>query len=151
MCNVPTEQEPHTPVQNPLVSYHYPRRFPPLSTDHHGSDYWPTKHKGQRCYPYHCRPRVFKGSLVSPVFYYNYWTRNSCPIPQEHLPLVWPPQKGHNRQRPSIHLSLRKRTSSQNRGPTEHLNGLPSPNRWTIRMKEPMDRTIPPYSHINGP
>src|SRR5258708_19134561 len=94
---------------------------------------------------------MLTSSPVSSMLYYDHRPRDSSPVPQKYLPLVRPPQESYNRQRPSIHLSLRKGVSRQDRGSTEHLDSLPPTNGQTIRTKEPMDRAIPSYSHIYSP
>src|SRR5258707_2854937 len=151
MCNMSTEQKPYTLTTSPSLSYHYPRRLPSIPTNRHGSDHRSTQDKRKRHHPYYCQSWVLMSSPISPLFHYNHRPGNSSPVPQKCLPMVRAPQEGHNQQGPSIHLPLWKGASCQNRGPTEHLNSLPSANRWTIRTKEPMDRTIPPHSHIYGP
>src|SRR5258708_26798850 len=151
MCNVPTKQKPYALAQNPPISYHHSRRLPSIPTDRHGSDHRFTQDKGKRRHPYRRQPWMLTSSPISPMLHYDHRPGNSGPLPQEYLPLVRSPQESHNRQGPSIHFSLRKGVSCQDRGPTEHLDGLPSTNGRAIRMKEPMDRAIPLYSHIHGP
>ena len=41
--------------------------------------------------------------------------------------------------------------SQKARHRTELINGIPPPNRWPIRAKELMGKTIPPIGYLNVP
>jgi hypothetical protein len=40
-------------------------------------------------------PRMLQGGSLHPLRDKHYWTRNSATILTKHLPMVWPPIKGH--------------------------------------------------------
>jgi hypothetical protein len=57
--------------------------------------------------------------------------------------MVWITNQGDFRQRPPIHVTLRKSIVWKTPRQAEHLHGFPPPNGWTLRAKESMGGAIP--------
>ena len=57
--------------------------------------------------------------------------------------MVQTPPENHQWPRPKVHLTLQKSTHQMTRDPAEPIHHCTPPNRWTLRTKESMDRTIP--------
>ena len=58
--------------------------------------------------------------------------------------MVWTSRQGNLQQRPQIYFTFRDRPGQEAGDRTESFLGLSSTNRWPLRAKEPVDRTIPP-------
>src|SRR5258708_8290633 len=56
----------------------------------------------------------------------------------------------NHRPRPSLHVSLRKSANQTPGHPTEPIHSLSPPDRWIVRTKEPMGRTISPLGHLQS-
>jgi hypothetical protein len=86
---------------------------------------------------------MFLRSNIPPLLHYHHRRRHSKTLPGTRIPMVRPFPENHQRPRPAFHFSFWKRNHQSARHHTKPVNCIPSSNRRLIRMKKPMDRTIP--------
>jgi hypothetical protein len=94
---------------------------------------------------------VHESGRIPPLQNNNHRARGGQTILRQCLPVVRPTRQGHIRQRPPIHILLRKGTRSTTGDQTKRVLSVPSPNRQTIRTDKSVDRTIPPPDHQQRP
>src|SRR6266404_7587582 len=90
-------------------------------------------------------------SHLPPMLRYYHRARDRAALPGLRIPMVRPTYQNDQRSRSQVHLLLRKSPLRETRYRTEPIYGVPSPDRRTIRTKEPMDRTIPSINHLERP
>ena len=143
MCNLSTIKDPYTQKAHTAISHPHQRRHIAFSSRDNGPNHGTTSTGKIQCHTDNCRPWMLQGSPI-PTMRCTYLRSRNCPaIPQPHLPMVWTPQKDHQQQRSKIHITLRKITHQVARNSTKPINCSTPSNRWTVRMKESMGRTIP--------
>src|SRR5713226_10219404 len=82
---------------------------------------------------------------------HHYHQSGDCPtISRPCLPMVRAPHKTYHRPRPLLHVAFWESTDNTPRHPAELVHGLSSPNRWVVRMEEPMGGTISSPGHIQS-
>src|SRR6266436_1616464 len=94
---------------------------------------------------------MFPRSHLPPMLGYYHRPGDCAALPGLRISMVRPTYQNDQRSRPQIHLVLRKSPLRETRYRTKPIYSVPSPNRRTIRTKEPMDRTIPSISHLKRP
>src|SRR5580693_3656156 len=90
---------------------------------------------------------MFASGNLPPLFYKHHRRRHSPTLSRTSVPMVWNPPKDHQRQRPPIHIPFRTRINQRLGNQPEPVNGISPPNRWAIRMNEPVGRTISTPHH----
>ena len=151
MRQMPTKQEPHeTSKSTPLPHPHTDRRTP-IPDRSNGPDHPTPNQQRIRRHPHDSRPRMHESSRIPPLQNNDHRTRSSQTILRQRLPMVWPTQQGHIRQRPPIHILLREGTRPTTRDQTKRVLSVPPPNRRTIRTDKSMGGTIPPPDHQQRP
>jgi hypothetical protein len=151
MSQVPTKQKSHkaskgTPLPNPHAN-----RCSPIPNRGNGPDHPTPNQQWVRRHPYNSRPRMHESGHIPPLQNNHHRTRSSQTILQQRLLMVRPTQQGHIRQRPPIHIPLRKGPRPTTRDQTKHVLGVPPPNRRAIGTDQPVGRTIPPPDHQQRP
>src|ERR1700675_544127 len=72
-----------------------------------------------------------------------------CPaLPRPRLQMVWTPHQDHLGPRPTFHIPLWPKHSTETPDQSEPVNGLPPPNRWHLRTKESVGGAIPPFINV---
>jgi hypothetical protein len=94
---------------------------------------------------------MYESSRIPPLQNDNHRARSGQTILRQRLPVVRPTRQGHIRQRPPIHILLRKGTRPTTGDQTKRVLSVPPPNRRTIRTNKSVDRTIPPPDHQQRP
>ena len=148
---MPIEQNPDPQEENPTLRNNDSTRHKTLFSNRNGSNHQPTPSKWKRCNTNHSRPWLLQSSNLYSMHNNHHQTRDSPTILVKHLPLVWPPIKGHLQQRPQIYLSVRESPHNETGNQLQHLYGVSPTNRWTLRKEKSMGGTIPSDSHICKP
>ena len=132
MRYVPTKQNPHPQKTHTLVLNNNRRKHPSVSTGRHGSNYWPTETQWKGCDPHHRRSRMLKSGHIPPMYDQNNrpWYRPTVHGPR--VSMVWTPDKNHQRQRPVIHLTLRKSPCRETGDPPKPVHCIPPTNQQDI-------------------
>src|SRR6266478_2618928 len=94
---------------------------------------------------------MFPRSHLPPMLGHYHRPGDRAALPGLRIPMVRSTYQNDQRSRPQIYLTLRKGPLRETWYRTKPIHGVPSPNRRAIRTEEPMDRTIPPTSHIERP
>src|SRR6266404_8185251 len=90
-------------------------------------------------------------SHLPPMLGYYHRSRDCAALPGLRISMVRPTNQNDQRLRSQIHLVLRQSPLRETRYRTKPIHSVPPPNRWTIRTKEPMDRTIPSIGYLERP
>jgi hypothetical protein len=151
MRQMPTKQKPHkTNKGTPLPHPHTDQRTP-VPDRGNGPDHPTPDQQRVRCHSHDSRPRMHKSGRIPPLQNNDHWTRSGQTILRQRLPMVRPARQGHIRQRPPIHILLRKGTRPTTGDQTKRVLGVPPPNGRTIRTNKSMGRTVPPADHQQRP
>src|SRR6266403_4085868 len=140
--NMPTKQNFDSQKESTTLPHHYQRRHPPLSTNCNGSHHGTPAATQTQCHTNHSRSWMLMRSHLPPMFQHHHRPRNCPALPGLRLPMVWPTNQDHKRPRPQVHLTIQQSAHRKAWAPMEPIHGIPPPNGWTIRTKEPMDRAI---------
>ena len=151
MHHLPTEQNPNPQEKDPTLQNNDNAKYETLFSDCIGLDHGPTPSKRERCNTNHSRPEMLQSSNIHSPHDNHHWTRHSTTILTKRLPIVWSPIKSHLQQGPQVHLVIRKGPHNKVGNQSQHLHGISPSNGWPLRKEKPMDRTIPPNSHIGKP
>ena len=144
MHRLPTEQTAQPPQTNPPVQDPHGNGHPPVSNNRPRSHHPTSPVPRRRRHPNDCGPRLQQSSHLPPLQNDDHRRGHRPTLHEPRLPIVRVAGQGHFRPRPSIHLPLRKGVDPNTRDPTEHLDGLPSSDRWTDGKEESVGGRISP-------
>jgi hypothetical protein len=148
---MPTKQEPHkTGESTPLPHPHTDRRTP-IPDRSNGSDHPTPNQQWVRRHPHDSGPRMHESSRIPPLQNDHHGARGSQAILRQCLPMVWPTQQSHIRQRSPVYVLLRKGTRPTIRDQTKRVLSIPPPNGRTIGTDKSMGGAIPPPDHQQRP
>src|SRR5712671_1831734 len=90
VCNLPTEQNPHAPTENPHLLHPNDRKCSPLPThlprSHHPTPQEPRTRRGTN----DRRPRLHLRSCLSPLLNDSNWPGNCPTLSRQHVSMVRP-------------------------------------------------------------
>ena len=144
MCHMSAKQKPHTPTPNTAIQNTCTGKCPTIYADCNGPYHGITQKPGIRQHPNHSRSRVYPRRNLLTMYDQCHGTTNRPTILSTRVPMVRTPPETDHRSRSPIHITLRQSPRKGTGNYVESNNGLSPSNRWTIRKKEPMGRTIPP-------
>jgi hypothetical protein len=148
MRHLPTEQKSDTPRENPIVPNPIKHQRQTIFPYRHGSHHRVTRKRWTRRHTNHSRPRVLPSGHLPSLLHDHHRRGHSTTIFRTPIPMVRNSTKDHQRQGPPIYISLCTGANQGSGDYPEPINGVPSPNRWTIGANEPMGRTIlTPHHH----
>ena len=142
--NMSTEQEPHNTQENPSLSHLGPRESYTVHTRRNGPHHWTSQEWRIRRHPHYRRPWMLTRSPFPTMHHGDHRRWNSQTILRPPVQMVRTPHAHHQRQRPTIYLTLRQSTHKELRDTAESVHGVSPSNGWPIRKEESMGRTIPP-------
>ena len=147
MRPMPTKQDPHPQEEGPPVPHPGAPYGIPLPSSSHGPNHSAPEKRWLRRHLNHSRPRLHESGGLPPLFNNHNRRRSSKVVPGECLQMVRAAHQNHFGPRPPLHLPLCQGPLREITNQTEHLHGLPPPNRWPLRAEKSVDRTVPPPHH----
>jgi hypothetical protein len=148
---MPTRQEPHETDESTPLSHPHTNRRTPIPSRSNGPDYSAPDQQRIRCHPHNSQPRMHQSSRIPPLQNNHHGTRGSQAILRQRLPMVWPTQQGHIRQRPPVYVLLREGTRPTIGDQTKRVLSIPPPNGQAIRTDKSVGGAIPPPDHQQRP
>src|SRR6266478_1672621 len=148
MCDLSTKQDPYSPDKNTPLPHYDKRRNPPLSTNRNGPYHRSSAASRAQFHTNHSRSWMLTCSHIPSMLRHHHQPWNCPTLPRLRLPMVWPTNKNDKRLRPQVYLPVQKSPHQKTRHSMKSINGIPSSNRWTLRMKEPMGGAILTTSNL---
>ncbi len=151
LCNLPTKQNYHSLEKDTPLPYHNKRRNSPLSTNCDGPNHRTPTASRIQCYTNYSRPWMLPCSHLPTMFRHDHRPWNRPTILRLCLLMVRATHKNDKRPRSQVHLSVWQSAHGKPQHPAKPIYGIPPPDRWTLRTKEPMGGTIPTVSNLKRP
>ena len=149
--NLPTKQDYDSQKENTALSHYHQRGHSPLPTNRNGPHHGTPAAARTQCHTNHSRPRMFTRSHLPPLFRHHHGPWNCPTLLRLRLPMVRPTNKDDKRPRPQVHLTIWQSAHQETWNPMKPIHRVPPPNRWTVRMKEPVDRAIFTAGNLKRP